>query len=586
MGKKIKKRTQKVIQNKQAPSPGHKKEKKRSILPWLFALTVITVLCFFPMLKNGFTNWDDDFYVLNNALLRGPDWIGIFSKPVVSNYHPITIMTLAMNYGISGTDPWSYLFFNLVLHLINAIVVFIFIYRISGQKIIVAFLTSLLFSIHPLHVESVAWISERKDLLYTLFFILSLIQYWRFAKSGKKTGLWLSFLFFLLSILSKPAAIVLPLVLFLLDHWSKRSFSKKLIIEKVPFFLVAALFTILTLKLQSVTAITSLDVYPIWVRLFFASYVAMIYFFRFFFSYPLSSFHPFPSPDNLGLAVYLSPLFIIALIVFLWYFRKNRLVSFGIGFFLVNILLVLQLISIGYTIVSERYTYVPYIGLAFLLAMLVEKYFRTQNKIAWSASVLFFGFFGFLSFNRTKVWKDSDELWSNVIGHYPNAAMARGERAQYIYNKAITMAPKEAEPLFHRVVEDCTVAINNDRDSLKNVVMRGAGSIYNMRGTSFFYLKQYDSAISDFNAAVRRDPYDDHIVNFRGTIFFNAYKDYNKALSDFSKAININPQADYYLNRSRCYYMLGDNLKAKEDVQSAMQKGATVSPDYRKLFDL
>jgi tetratricopeptide (TPR) repeat protein len=585
MGKKNKKTTQKNIRPKQA-SPGQKRQKKISLLPWLFAITIITGLCFFPMLKNGFTNWDDDFYVLNNTLLRGPDWLGIFSKPVVSNYHPLTIITLAINYGISGTEAWSYLFFNLLLHLANAIMVFIFIYRISGQKIIPAFLTSLIFSLHPLHVESVAWVSERKDLLYTLFFILSLIQYWRFVKSAKKAGLWWSFLFFLLSLLSKPAAIVLPIVLFLLDYWSERKFSKRVIIEKIPFFVLAALFTVLTLKLQSVSAMTSLDVYPLWARLFFACYVAMIYFLRFFIPYPLSSFHPFPSADNLGLVVYFSPLFIIALAVFLFYFRKNRLVVFGIGFFLVNILLVLQLISIGYTIVSERYTYVPYIGLAFILTMLVEKYFRTQNRIAWSATVLVLGFFGFLSFNRTKVWQNSDTLWSDVIGHYPKAAMARGERAQYIYNKAITMPPAEATSLYHRVVEDCTVAINSNPDSAKLEIKRGGSSMYNMRGTSYYYLKQYENAMRDFKIAVTIDPYADHIFSFRGTIYFNFYKDFNKALADFSNAIKINPRADYYLNRSRCYYMLGDLSKAKEDVQSAVQKGATISPDYRKLLDL
>ena len=586
MGKKTKKNIQKAIHPRQASTPVQKKERKRSLLPWLLALIVITTVCFFPMLKNGFTNWDDDFYVINNALLRGPDWAGIFSKPVVSNYHPITIATLAINYSISGTDAWSYLFLNLLLHLVNGVLVFIFIYRISGQKTMVAFLTSLLFCIHPMHVESVAWVSERKDLVYTLFFILSLMQYWRYISSGKKAGLWLSFLFFSLSLLSKPAAIILPLVLFLLDYWNKRTFNKKLLVEKIPFFIVAILFTVITIKLQSVTAMTSLDVYPLWVRLFFACYVVMIYFFRFFVPYPLSSFHPFPAPDNLGLAVYLSPLFIIVLAFVLVYFRKNRLVIFGMGFFLINILLVLQLISIGYTIVSERYTYVPYIGLAFLLMMLVEKYFRTKNKLAWPVAILVLALFGMLSFERTKVWNNSDSLWSDVIEHYPNAALARGERAQYIYNKAITMPPAEAEPIFHRVIEDCTVAINSNKDSAKMEMKRGGSSMYNMRGTSFYYLKQYENAMRDFNIAVTIDPYADQIINFRGTIFFNYYKDYNKAMSDFSKAISLNPQGDYYLNRSRCYYLLGDIAKGKEDVQAAMKKGVNVSPDYRKLFNL
>ena len=290
-------------------------------------------------MKNGFTNWDDEFYVVNNASLRGPDWKGILTQPVVSNYHPLTVLTLAFNYAISGTESWSYLFLNLLLHVINTILVFIFIYRISGQKTIVAFLTALLFGIHPLHVESVAWVSERKDVLYTLFFILSLMQYWRFLKSGKSTGFWLCFLFFILSLLSKPAAIILPLVLFLLDYWGDRQFSKKIIIEKIPFFLIAGLFAVVTLQLQSVTAMTSLDVYPLWVRLLFACYVIMIYLVRFFIPYPLSAFHPFPPPDNLGWEVYLSPLFILVLLYFIWRFRKNKSIVFGLSFFVINVLL-------------------------------------------------------------------------------------------------------------------------------------------------------------------------------------------------------------------------------------------------------
>jgi tetratricopeptide (TPR) repeat protein len=538
------------------------------------------------MLKNSFTNWDDDYYVVNNALLRGPDWAGIFSQPVVSNYHPLTVISLAGNYAISGTEPWSYLLFNLLLHLINTVLVFYFIYAISDKKISVALLTALLFGIHPMHVESVAWVSERKDVLYTLFFLLSLMQYWKYLQTGKQKNLWICFLLFVFSLLSKPAAIILPLVLFLLDYWKQRPFHKKLILEKVPFFLAAGLFTVITLKLQSVTAMTSLDVYPLWVRLLFACYVAMIYFFRFFIPYPLSAFHPFPPPGDLGWPVYLAPLFIVGLLLFIWRFRKNRLVVFGSFFFLINLALVLQIISIGFTIVSERYTYIPYIGIAFISAMLIEKYFAAKNKFAWTITSLVLIVFCFLSFKRTRVWKDSNSLWTDVISHYPKTSMPRGERAQFNYNKAITMDPAKATSLYQRIIEDCTVAVNNNPDSSKQEVKRGGGSMYNMRGTSFYYLKQYENAMRDFNKSVAIDPYDDHIINFRGTIFFNYYKNYDKALSDFTKAININPQTDYYLNRSRCYYMLGDLPKARQDVQAAIAKGAVVTEEYRKLLNM
>jgi 4-amino-4-deoxy-L-arabinose transferase-like glycosyltransferase len=143
-------------------------------------------------------------------------------------------------------------------------------------------------------VESVAWVSERKDVLYTLFFLLSLIKYWRFLTNGKNKNIIYSFLFFALSILSKPAAIILPFVLVLLDYWYGRKFTKRIVLEKVPFLLVSIVFAVLTFNIQSKTAIASLDFYPLWTRFFFATYSAMIYIVRFFVPYPLSAFHPFP----------------------------------------------------------------------------------------------------------------------------------------------------------------------------------------------------------------------------------------------------------------------------------------------------
>ena len=315
---------------------------KKNIHPgiWMLFIAGITALVFSPMLGNGFTNWDDEGYILANGLLRGPDWKGIFTQQVVGNYHPLTILSLALNYALTELNPFSYVLFNLLLHVTNTLLVFYFIWILSEKKTWIAVFTALLFGLHPMHVESVAWISERKDVLYTLFFLLSLIQYWRYLNAGKILNYWLSFIFFILSIVSKPAAIVLPLVLFLLDYWKGRSFNRtafresrlwrKVIIEKIPFFIVSVAFAVITLKIQSQTAVAGLDVYPLWMRLFFAFYVVMIYCFRFFIPYPLAAFHPYPDPENLSPAILLSPLFGIALVIFLWKQRKNKLYCFSI----------------------------------------------------------------------------------------------------------------------------------------------------------------------------------------------------------------------------------------------------------------
>jgi tetratricopeptide (TPR) repeat protein len=148
------------------------------------------------------------------------------------------------------------------------------------------------------------------------------------------------------------------------------------------------------------------------------------------------------------------------------------------------------------------------------------------------------------------------------------------------------MVPDSATSLFQRVIEDCTVAINSVPDSLRRDKKKAGTSMYNMRGTSFYYLKQYEKALNDFNTSVFIDSTNPDILNFRGIILFNNLKDYNKALADFTSAIHIQPKADYYLNRSRCYYVLRDLVKARKDVQSAMDKGAIVPEDYRKMVGI
>ena len=572
MGKN-KKIRQKRISKPEAVSPA---KRLASGLAWPLAAVLITAVCLLPALKNGFVNWDDEYYVVSNALLRGPQWIGIFTQPVVSNYHPLTVLSLAANYAISGTEPWSYLLFSLLLHLANTVLVFWFAWLLSDKKRWVALFTALLFGIHPMHVESVAWISERKDVLYTLFFLLSLIAYWKYLQTNKSTGYWACFLLFVCSLLSKPAAIVLPLVLLLLDYWKERPFTRRVVLEKIPFFVVSGLFAVITFKLQSVIAMTSLGLYPFWVRLFFASYAIIVYLAWFFVPYPLSAFHPFPLPDHLGWTIYLSPVFLLVLIFLSWHFRKNRLVVFGLLFFLINILLVLQLVPIGFTIVSERYTYVPYIGLAFLVTMIVTKNVSAERFIpAAAGAVVVFSAFGFVSFKRTQVWKDSDSLWTDVINRYPNASLPRADRAQFNYSRAIMMEPTQAGPLFQRVIDDCTVVINHEA---------GGRSMYYMRGVAFSSLKQYENALADFNACLSINRDDSEALYQRGTLLVNHYKKYAEALVDFDRAIQISPLGRYYLNRSICHYKLGELADAVADAQIASQKGVAIPENYQNIL--
>jgi len=610
--KKVKSTKGGQVQAQQEAKQKRVREKRTSLLLWILPILLVTGICFFPMLKNQLTNWDDEYYVIQNTLLRGPDWAGIFSQPVVSNYHPVTILTLALNYSMTKLDPSSYLILNLLLHLINTGLVFYFIWLISGKKLWVASFTAIVFGIHPMHVESVAWVSERKDVLYTLFFLLSLIQYWRYLTTAKNKNLIFCFLFFALSLLSKPAAIILPFVLVLLDYWYGQNLKKNIIL-KIPFLLLSIVFAFITVKIQSKTAIAGLDFYPLWSRFFFATYTSMTYIIRFFVPYPLSTFHPFPLTKSLGWPIMLSPLFMLAVLTVVWFKRKNKLIVFSFFFFMINLALVLQIIPIGGTLVAERYTYVPYIGMAFLISMILDKYSASVNRsLLWGIPALGLLIFGFITFQRTKVWKDSDTLWTDVIKHYPNASVPRTNRANYLIHISPNAGSKEKErELLERALEDCTIALKTKSNHAKgyenrqNIYLRinkdslalsDANSLikleprnrlgYYTKGVVYQRFNVPDSALIYFDKCLELSPNTDFALNNRGSLLFNYYKKYKEAMADFTKAIQINPQGDYYLNRSYCHYQLGEVELAKSDVRIAIQKNIAIPDNYRQLLKL
>lgn len=581
-------------------------KEKYPLLPWLLFIGAITAICFFPSLFNEFTNWDDEYYVVNNRMLRGPDWKAIFSTQVLGNYHPLTISSYAFNYAISGLDPFSYHLVNYLFHIANTLLVFYFIRDISGKNNFVAAFVALVFGVHPMHVESVAWIAERKDVLYTFFFLLSLLQYWRYLNNGKRKNLVACFGLFILSLLSKPAAIVLPLVLLLLDYWKSRPVRWKVILEKIPFFLFSFLFGVITVAIQSKSAIVGLHIFSVTDRLLFACYTLMTYTYRFFVPYPLSAFHPFPTTNFPGYAILLSPIFIVVLLVAFWLLRKNKIFVFGILFFIINLLLVLQVLSIGLTIVSERYTYVPYIGLAFMLAMFVSRIKFVSPKVLLSVASLFIIVLGVMTYEQTKIWKDSGTLWTNALKYSPRAPYARTNRANYLWRLAHRPEQKPyLDSIYKLAFEDCKIALSVwpshapayeymaqmhlDRGELTEAITNASELVrlkpdyrlaYEIRAVAHFRNKQFDKALHDYDKCTEISPKDHRSFYFKGQVL-DSLKRYEDAINSLTKAITIYPSGNYYAYRALCYQRKGDTVNAKADLQIANQKNAIIPAELK-----
>lgn len=564
------------------------------------------------MLSHAFTNWDDEPYIVNNALLRGPDWTGILTQPVVSNYHPLTILTLALNYQVSELKPFSYFLVNWALHLANTGLVFHLAWLLSGKIRWVALFTAVVFAVHPMHVESVVWISERKDVLYAFFYLLALLRYWRYLTHNHRADYWLTFGFFVLSLLSKPAAVVLPLTLLLLDYWKGRTLDWKTVLEKVPFFALSLVAGAATLLIQSKKAIASLDLYSVTDRLFFGCHGLVTYLARFFVPAPLSPFHPYPPAGDLGLVVQVAPLLLLALAGAVWYFRKNKALVFGALFYVANIILVVQFLSIGNTLLAERYTYLPYFGVAFALAMLVAQKMpgAAAKSLQWAFLLLAVVGFGYASRQYIRIWENTETLWSAAIRHYPGAPVPRSNRANFYYQEAVR--PENAaryQELLEKAGADCDAALKSNPRHYASLDIRSLVHIrlgrfeqaaadaavmievepsnpkgHILLGTAFQRLKRYDETLDAFNNALALNPNDADALNGRGTALFNGKQLYREALADFDRAIAIQPKGETYLNRSRCYFMLGDKSQARENAEKARTMGAGVPEDYWNLI--
>jgi tetratricopeptide (TPR) repeat protein len=576
-------------------------------LKFLLLVLALTFILYIRALSNGFTNWDDVLYVTQNPLLKDLSLKGIkaiFSTPVVSNYHPLTIISLALNYQLAELTPWSYHLTSILLHLVNTSLVFWFILYLSSGNRWVSTSVALLFAIHPMHVESVAWISERKDLLYTLFYVGALLVYVQYLRKKEVRHLVILTVLGAISLLCKPAAIVLPFSLLLLDYYYKRQWNWSWILEKLPLFVLSGVITYVTLIIQSKRAIASVDLYNFIERICFAGFGLIWYLLKLIVPYPLSSLHPFPR--ELTIWYYLATFAAVAGIIFLVLKVRSRIILFGFGFYIVNLLLVLQLISIGNAVVAERYTYVPYIGIFFLIGMEVYKALNSgwkkyQTVVLGIAGVWVLILSG-ITWMRIPVWKSSETLWDDVLNHYPTSPRAWTNQSLYYFD--LKDWPKTIEGLTNALKSDPSYADALEWRSRTYIetaeydkALADASTFHKLRpektiglfliARSNDGLGNTDEALNAYNELIPLEPNTAEYINNRGVIYFNKLKKYEEAKKDFEQCIRINPSNGmYFLNLSRCYYMMGDNENAKTNAVQALKLGTAVDDAYQRLIGL
>jgi len=560
------------------------KIKKRSLIPekhsgkrnsnyiYLIIIAVITFAAFAIALQNNFLIWDDKDYVTENAYIKefNPQALKTMFKVYVScHYHPLTLVSLAVDYKLWGEKATGFIFTNILWHILNSLLIFILFLKISNKRDI-ALITALLFAIHPLRVESVVWISERKDVLFSFFYFLSLIAYTHYLKNEKKLKYFFyTFLIFVVALFSKATAVSLPLLLLLFDYYFERKNYTRLIIEKIPFFVLSVVFGLVAMDAQSAAEPNSKGLIE---HIFLITYAISFYLIKFLLPFFQSAIIPFPESINgvLPLKYYLSLLIIPALLAVLYYLKANRrLLIFGLGFFFVTLIMVLLKFPIGPAYLAERYTYLPHIGLAFMVGTFYHNYAH-KNRLKHNISNLFFvallilgSFFFVKTIMRTKVWQNSITLFTDVVERNPTYAYGLSNKGQ-----ALALAGKHPE-----AIKEYSLALKYKPDFVDG---------YNNRATSHYVLQDFAKVITDLDSSIALSPNNAKIAdmyNNRGLANLKLNR-YNEALYDFNAAIAKSENyIDAYRNRMECYIKLREYDKALYDLDVIMPNKKS-DPEY------
>lgn len=599
---------------------------------------VLTALCFWNTTNHDFVNWDDDRNFYENEYVTTANkenfWSNtkdIFTSTVIGNYNPLTIWTFAIEkrmFGLDDPGPWHRN--NVFLHLICVF----FVYRICvllGLRWPGALLVALLFGIHPMRVESVAWVTERKDVLFGVFYLSALYMYIKGKLSGKVRHILIALLF-ILSLLSKIQAVILPLSMLIIDYYLMGKITKKDIIQKAPYLLISLAFGLIGIVfLKDQGSLESAATYPAWQRIFVGSYSYLIYLVKAIVPYKLSPLYPYAP----SLPAYFYPTIIMgpAVIYGLWFTYKNnlRVWFFGLAFFTVNIMFLLQILGAGQGFLADRFTYIAYFGLFFVAGYFLDKAVRDRPSlkvplIAVAAVVC--GIYGYMTYQQNHVWKNSDTLWSHVLKYYDNSTLPYGNRANYLrskgriqealadYSKSIALKSDNEQAFNSRARLYFDIAKTSDTLRLALADYDRAialdptnGEFYVNRGATYARLGDINSAIENMNKGIEYKP--DHAVGYmnrsvmhnqQGNVAsaladINSYltlKPYNadiwyekgralrslnrlpEAIPAYTSAIKIdNGKSIYHYERGRTYYYLGDQVKAKVDILNAINLGYT-----------
>jgi hypothetical protein len=501
--------------------------KSKENLLYLAAILIISFIVYLPSLQSGFVNWDDNIYVYKNPYITNiSDWGSFFANAKVAftthvnnGYTPLVIISFAfekMLYGLDSPEWWH--LDNIILHLICVLLVFRLALAL-GLRLIPAAFCALLFGIHPMRVESVAWVTERKDLLYGSFYLIALYYYIKSVKiSFRKRYFLIILTSFVLALFSKIQAVTLPLSMLLLDYYFGRKISIKLVYEKWLYFLLSLLTGIVGNYFLAVTGTLQKNaLFPLFERIFIGSFSYIVYLIKSVVPYKMVPVYPYP--ETFGWIFYTSmiPALLILGSAYYFFLKKNKELVFGLLFFTFNVIFVLQIVGGGQAFIADRYTYIAYLGLFFIYAFGLQcalGKFGKLDKLIYITATLILGIFGYMNFEQNKIWKNDETLFSHILIYYPLSPEAYEYRANYYRDKG----------RLREALQDYTKAIQYSPESRKSK------SLIN-RAVTYIELNMFDNALQDLSKVERLDP-NNHLIRYYNALINIRINQQNQTTSD------------------------------------------------------
>jgi tetratricopeptide (TPR) repeat protein len=570
---------------------------KHSIIVVLM-LIILTLGVYWPVQDYEFVNFDDNLYVADNYLTQsGLTYQGIiktFTDVHTGHWHPLTILSHMLDWQLFGDNAGGHHWTSVIIHILNTILLFIFFRYVTGAIWKSAFLAAL-FAIHPLNVESVAWIAERKNVLSTFFWILTMLFYVWYVKQPNWKRYLSVFFSFALGLMSKPMLVTLPFVLLLLDYWplnrmginfqnndqnvttsivTDKSRIFFLVLEKIPLLVLTIISICLTFyAAQSINTVASGDILPLTARISNAIFSYAVYIKKLFWSFDLAVFYPHAYIPIWQVSV-AALLLVVITILAIRYYRKYPYLIVGWFWYVGTLVPVIGIVQVGGQSMADRYAYIPFIGLFTIISWGVsQNLFKTKyaKMITSSVCIFFIIMLSFIAYNQVKVWNNTATLFKSALKSNPN---------NYLAYKALGLdAADRGDNELALLYYSMSLKIKPDFDQAYN----DAGLVLVKMGRRYEALKSFKKAIqiNKFSAE----------AHYNLGLFLMQENNFDRAVSHFSKAIEIKKNSGSgllvyaHINLGVAFERRGDTQKALEHFQEALRYNPH-SAEAKRNYDI